>query len=79
MRMLRRGRRQQAKLHLARHGEVALQSLLLAGDTLIEPRILNGDCDLRGQGARVRSCSSLKIVGARVLEVEHADDRVLVE
>ncbi len=52
MGMLRRMGREQAELHFARHGDVALKLLLLAPDGLIEARILNGDCDLRGHGGK---------------------------
>ena len=46
-----RGRlgRQQAQLHLARHGDVALQLPLLAAHGLVEARILDRDGDLRAQ------------------------------
>ena len=39
--------RQQPQLHLARHGDVALQLRLLAAHGLVEARILNGDGHLR--------------------------------
>ncbi len=53
---------QQAQLHLARHVEVALQALLFFVDALVEPRVGDGDGDLRGEGGEGASgglrCSS---------------------
>ena len=47
-----RGRvgRQQAELHLAGHGDVALELALLAADGLVEAGVFNGDGDLRRRG-----------------------------
>jgi hypothetical protein len=53
-------RGQQAQLDLAGHGEIALQLLLMPHDLLIEPRVFNGDGDLRGQRGQVRSWRSWK-------------------
>ena len=46
-----RGRvgREQAELHLAGHGDVALQLALLAANGLVEARVFDGDGDLRGE------------------------------
>ena len=71
--------RQQAELHLARHGDVALELPLLALDGLVEARVLNGDGDLRGQGGQHALVLFIEEAGARVFEVEHADDAAFVE
>ena len=71
--------RQQAQLHLARHGDVALQLPLLARDRLVEARVLNGDGHLRGQRGQHALVLFVEEAGARVLQVEHADDAALVE
>ena len=49
VRQLGQGLRQQAKLQFARQRQVALQSLFLAGDLLVEPGVFKRDRDLRGQ------------------------------
>jgi hypothetical protein len=77
--MLGRGGRQQAQLHLARHGDVALQLPLLAAHGLVEARILNGDGHLRGQGGQDALVLFVEEAGARVFQVEHADDAALVK
>ena len=41
--------RQQAELHFARHGNVAFELLFLTADSLVKPRVLDGDSDLRSQ------------------------------
>ena len=46
--MLGKRLRKQAKLNLARHFEIMFQTLFLLCDTLVEPRIFNGDRDLGG-------------------------------
>ena len=76
-----RGRvgRQQAELHLARHGDVAFQLALLAADGLVEARVLDGDGDLRGQRGQHALVLFIEEAGARVFQVEHADDAALVE
>ena len=71
--------RQQPQLHLARHGDVALQLPLLAAHRLVEPRILDGDGDLRGQRGQHALVLFVEEAGARVFQVEHADDAALVE
>ena len=70
---------QQAELHFARHGDVALELLLLALDRLVEARVFNGDGDLRGQGGERAHVVFVEEAGARVLQIEHADDAVFVE
>ncbi len=77
--MRRSFRRQQAKLHLAGHGDVSLELALLAVDGLIEARVLDGDGDLRGQRGQHALVLFIEEVGARVLEIEHADDAAFVE
>ena len=74
-----RGRRQQAKLNLASHGDVALELRLLAADSLVEAGIFNGDgnlCGHRGQRAHV---PIVKEPGAGVFQVEHADDAAFIK
>ena len=46
---------QQAELHFASHGNVALELLLLAFHGLVEPGVFDGDGDLRGHRGRVRT------------------------
>ncbi len=78
VRQLGQGVRQQAKLQFARQRQVAFQSLLLPGDLLVQPRILNRDRDLRRQGRH----RAVVIVGKKsppgMLQVEHSDDFVFV-
>ena len=74
----RRGR-QQAKLDFAGHGDVALELLLLALDGLVEARVFDGDGDLRGHGGEGADVIFVEEGGARVLEIEDADDALLVE
>ena len=69
----RRGR-QQAQLHLARHGDVVLELLLLAVHGLVEARVLDGDGDLRGERGQRALVVFVEVIGARVFEIEHADD-----
>ena len=77
--VLGRRRRQQAQLHLARHGHVSLELALLRAHRLVEARILNGDGDLRGQRGEHALVLFIEEAGARVLQIENADDPALVE
>src|ERR1041385_2606445 len=70
--------RQQMVLHLARHGEVALHALFFTGDALIERGIFNGDGYLRRQRAHGAQMIVSKVAPAGMLQVEHADDFILV-
>ena len=70
---------QQAELDFAGHGDVALELLLLALDGLVEARVFNGDGDLRGHGGEGAHVVFIEEGGARVFEIEDADDAVLVE
>ena len=77
--VLRLQRGQQAQLHLARHGEVVLQALLLLGDALVEPGVFDGDGDLRGERGDGALVVFVEVVGAGVLDIEHADDFAFVD
>ena len=74
-----RAGRHEAKLDLASHLEVALHALLFFVDALVEPRIRDGDGDLRGEGAECALMVVVEVVDAGVLEVEDADDLALVD
>src|SRR6202012_1524128 len=74
----RRGGKE-TKLDFAGHCDVALKLLLLPADCLIETRVLNGDGDLRGQRGEDALMFFIEEAGARVLEIEHADDAALVK
>ena len=77
--MLRLGLRQQTKLHLARHGQVVLQPLLLLGDALVEAGVFDRDGNLRGECGDGALVVFVEVIGAGVLDVEHADDLALVD
>src|SRR6185437_1695249 len=75
----RRRSGQQPQLHLARHREIAFQPLLLVGDTLVEPRVRNGNRYLRRQRRKRGLVLLVVVVDARMLQVHHADDAALVD
>jgi len=69
----------QAELDLAGHGDVALQLSFLATDALIETGVLNRNGDLGGKRCKHALVLFIEEAGARVLEVEDADDAALVK
>ena len=71
--------RQQAKLEFAGKGEFALQTLLLAGDLLVEASIFDGDGELRGERGQGALVVLGEIITASVLEIEHADYVSLID
>ena len=77
--MLGRGGRQQPQLHLASHGDVALQLPLLALDGLVEAGILDGYGHLRGHGGEDALVFLVEEGGAGVFQVEHANDAAFIE
>ncbi len=70
---------QQAQLHLARHGDIALQLCLLAADGLVEAGVFNADGDLGGEGGQYALMLFMEEAGAGVFEVQNADDAALVK
>ena len=71
--------RQQPQLHLARHRDVALQLLLLPLHRLVEPCVFDRDRNLRGHGRQHPYMIFIEKSGARMLQVENADDAIFVE
>ncbi len=67
------------ELHLAGHGDVLLELALLSADSLIQPGILNGNGDLRGQRGEHAFVFFIEEGGARVFQIEHADDAAFIE
>ena len=65
-------------MDLARHGEILLHPLFLKGHSLVEPRILDGYGDLRGQRDERALMVFIEVVDPGMFEVEHADDGALV-
>ncbi len=59
--------------------DVALELLLLAFDGLVEARVFNGDSHLRGHGGEGAHVVFVEEGGARVLQIEDADDALFVE
>src|SRR5208283_372229 len=76
---LGKGMGQQAELQLAGESEVALQALFLAGDFFIEPGVFDGDGELGSERRESALVIFREIVAAGVLEIEHADDFLLVD
>ena len=70
--------RQKPQLDLARHREILLHPLFLKRHPLVEPRILDGDGDLRGQRDQRALVVFVEVIDPGMFEVEHADDRALV-
>ena len=66
-------------MHFAGHGDVSFELALLAVHGLVEARVLDGDGDLRAERGEHALVFFVEEAGARVLEVEHADDAALVE
>ncbi len=56
-----------------------LQLGFLAADGLVEAGVFDGDGDLRGERGEHALVLFIEEVGARVFEVENADDAALVE
>ncbi len=75
----RRRRRQQPQLHLAGHGDVALQLPFLGAHGLVEPRVLDSDGYLRRQRRQHALVLFVEEARARVFQVQHADHAPLVE
>jgi len=70
---------QQPQLDLARHGQVALQALLLLHHALIELRIFKRDSDLRRQRGHRALVILSEVVQPRVLHIENANSGPLVD
>ena len=79
MLVFRDGRGQQAQLHLAGHGKIALQLLLMANDLAVESGVFDGDCDLRGQCGQGALVALVEVARADMLQIEDANDAVFVE
>ena len=66
-------------LHLPRHRQVTLHALLFTRNALIEPRVFYRNGHLRRQRAHGAQMIFSEISAARVLQIEHADDLVLID
>ena len=79
IRNLRLGMRQQPELQFARQRQIALQTLLLPGNLLVQPRVLDRNRNLRRQRGQRALVIFGEISAARMLQIEHADHFFLVD
>ena len=76
---LGRLRWQEAQLHLASHVEIALKTLLLLMNALVQARICDGDGNLRSEGRQCALVVFVVVVEPRMFQIDHADNLALVD